>query len=513
MITINFLQTKSLPKTNRFSRIRFTLACLISITSLLIGNNSLAKVPEDFMERPIIITPSSNSVVPRDQFEIRGTAHNWAHVNITIDGVYAGRATSMNGKGSNATFSFKPGTLSVGTHWIQAEVRSETEVFRSPLTTSVLVHVVEPTPAPTLLTFAGSNDFRRPYIRGVAVANTRVDIFVDGRLDQSFDARGVESTISFSVQPRTALANGFHTVTAKSTNVNGTTSKPSNQRVFLVEAASTSSRNAPGLTGKPSTGPSNPAAPTLLRPENGNVVNARKAQIQGVAHNNLTIQAYVDGSLEHEIPVTSHLSGTGSFSFATRELESGFHNVYAIARDTQGRTSSRSNELEFLVAPEGQVQQFTSNGERSVWFPTLPIHEPGKQTPTAQPKPTTQTTRPSNVNQGRVNGDQATTTATSTAVTNGTNESSGSERRESGVPARVIIGWIILGISILGIIAYAIAAIIEHRQKKQTTQIPSSSVNFHQSSNQQKQTTNNIPAQKQTDDELGLNDDIPKGYQ
>ncbi len=514
MITINFLQTQPLQKPKRVSRTRLVLTCLISIASLLIGQNSLARVPEDFMERPVIISPAPNSVIPRDQLEIRGTAHNWAHVDITINGSYAGRAAAKNGKGNNAMFSFKPGTLPVGTHWIQASVRSETEVFKSPLTTSVLVHVVEPTPAPTLLTFAGSNDARRPYIRGVAVANTRVDVFIDGKLDQSFEAKGIGPTVSFSVQPRSALTDGFHTVTAKSTGSNGVTSKPSNQRVFLVEVASVSRRTAPGLTGKPSSGPSTPAAPTLLEPKNGSVVSARSANVQGLAHNGLTIQAYVDGLFDQEVPVTSHPSGTGSFSFTTRDLESGSHGVYAIARDNQGRTSSRSNELEFLVAPEGQVQRFTPQGERLVWFPTLPKNEPAKPTTNTGIKPgkSETPTRSSQTNQGSVRGDSATTTATSTMVTSETPESRVSTETDSGIPARVIIGWIILGISILGIIAYAVAAILERGKTKKNTQSNTNSVNFNQPSNPQTPTTN-VQTKKPFDDDLGLNDDIPKGYQ
>jgi len=464
------------------------------------------------MERPVIISPAPNAVIPRDQFEIRGTAHNWAHVNIIIDGVRVGRAVTTNGKGNNAMFSFKPESLSVGTHWIQAEVRSETEVFRSPLTASTLVHIVEPTPAPTLFTLARSNDARRPYIRGVAIANTRVELFIDGRLDQSFEANGRGPSVSFSVQPRSALADGFHTVTAKSVNTNGITSKSSNQRVFLVETASISRRTAPGLIGKPSSGPSTPAAPTLLKPENGNVVNARKAQVQGIAHNGLVIQAYVDGLFDQEVPVTSHPSGVGSFSFTTRELESGSHGVYTTARDTQGRTSSRSNELEFLVAPEGEIQRFASNGARSARFQPLPKNEPTQSAPTtAQTKPETGA-RPPTKNQGSVKGDSATTTAPSTTVINERNELSASEREESKTPVRVIIGWIILGISALGIIAYVIASILEHQQKNKKTQTVSTSENFHQPTNQQTPTTN-VQTKQQLDDDLGMNDDIPKGYQ
>lgn len=507
MISINFLQIKT-KKTFGSTWLKPLIAGFMLFVTLCTGTSAFAKVPEDFMNRPVVLFPTQGMIVPKDQFEIRGTAHNWAHVDIRIDGVYVGRATTARGRGSNATFVFKPTSISTGTHWIQAEVRSETEVFRSPLTTSVMVEVVEPTPAPTLLTFIGSGDYQRPYIRGVAVNNTNVSIYVDGKLDQTFEARGVGPTISFSVQPQHALSQGFHTVTAKSTNVSGVMSISSNQRVFLVEAAGMKAVNAPGLTGKPSTGPSNPKAPTLTLPQSGTVINAKQATIHGVSQNGLTIQAYVDGALKEEVPVTNHPSGTGSFSFNTGVLESGAHGVYATSRDEQGNVSSHSNELEFMIAPEGSVPVFNPNGETSRWFPQLPSTE-DVQKKSSQPTESTKESQPTS-QRGSVQGEATTTPVTPT--TTPTSESDDPEA--TGTPARVIIGWIILGISVLGILAYIIAAILEHKQKKQHTEQPAltqkNTVNFTQSTTGQ---PNSSQTTKQPNDDLGLDDDIPKGYQ
>jgi hypothetical protein len=285
---------------------------------------------------PVILTPADGSTTMDPTPTITGTGEPGATVTVSVDGQPVG-STVVKPDGS---WSFTPTSLLPnGPHTVTARqtdpsgntspevtnhftVDSSGEVSQSPTIT-----------APVILTPADGSTTTNPSptVTGYGVPGTTVIVSVDGT---PIGSAVVSDDGTWSVQTRSPLPNGRHTVTAQSVDPSGRTS-PVTQNTFTVTAAPT----PPDTTA--------PDAPVITSPTTGSTTSNPTPTITGTGEPGATVTVSLDGK-----PIGSTVvkpDGTWSFT-PTSPLPQGAHTVTVTQTDPSGNTSP-SSSVDFTVSP------------------------------------------------------------------------------------------------------------------------------------------------------------------
>ncbi len=269
---------------------------------------------------PVVSTPADGSGTNDITPDITGTAEANSTVTVKVDGSSFG-TTTANGAGG---WSFtQPVPLPDGNHIVGAVATDAAGNTSADSNTNTFMVDTVP-PAPPVLNSPPngySTNYSTPSYVGTAEAGTAVKIYVDGAIAGTVTAN--EFGIWLLIQP-TPLADGSHTVKAKTADAYGNTSQDSNVSTFTVDIIP-------------------PANPSVL-PLTGRAAYSPQPTFFGSAELNNTVVIYVD----HDDVGTVAASEAWNFTQPTR-LSEGVHIMYAMARDAAGNYSSCSNMITFTV--------------------------------------------------------------------------------------------------------------------------------------------------------------------
>ncbi|MFF2388988.1 Ig-like domain-containing protein [Agromyces sp. NPDC058104] len=182
--------------------------------------------------RPTITSPAAGATVASSRPLIAGTADAHEFVDVTIDGVAAGRAV-VDSLGS---WAFTPATgLPNGAHLVSVRVRDAAGNISLARTATFTVAVPAPI-APVLTSPANGSETteRTPTISGTAEMYTTITITLDGEIVGTTTTDAGES---WSFDIATELSAGAHSVSATATNEAGLTGPASATTTFTVNVA------------------------------------------------------------------------------------------------------------------------------------------------------------------------------------------------------------------------------------------------------------------------------------
>lgn len=226
-----------------------------------------------------------------------------------------------------------------------AAVLIGTAIGSSVLITSAYSASNEILTAPTILSPQPSQAITatQPTITGVTQNSTSVDVYVDGVFNGKATVKnGPQGTASWSYRAFLPLNEGQHIVYTVTRSEDGVLrSSESSHILFTIE--------------KPL------PAPTLKQPVVNNTTTYTKPLITGLAHNNSTIEVFIDGALNGTFTVVNHESGIANFAYQPfLDLQPGWHSVNVRAKNPQGKTSYFSNTLTFEVRDNSGVVHTTA---------------------------------------------------------------------------------------------------------------------------------------------------------
>lgn len=340
----------------------FTGQLLIALAILVIGFSltwpQIASAQESgSLPAPTILSPPASKIVTPDPL-FTGVTVNDTQVLIYINGVLNGEAKVKNGPTGTASWGYTPDSdLPLGEHMVYTVAKSQTSNQQSGESVQLKFYVELPFPAPTLFEPVVDNrtSYNMPWVKGVAKNNSLVDIYIDGHLDGTIQVANQPSgTTNFEYQPKTKLSDGWHAINATAQDRRGKQSKWSQAVVFEIRSDDQIiGSTAPQLSAKNPGTPTSVTAPTLLEPQTGSVVTQGKPIINGLAHNEQSIEVFINGQLNGEINKQQHESGVFSFSYKPfLSLPVGVHTITARSVDSTGNKSAHSNMLSFLIRPK-----------------------------------------------------------------------------------------------------------------------------------------------------------------
>ncbi|PTL79951.1 Ig-like domain-containing protein [Vitiosangium sp. GDMCC 1.1324] len=272
---------------------------------------------------PVVVSPSTGSVLKNPKPAITGTAEANSTVTVILDGVPVA-VVPADGSGN---WSYTPASnLLDGPHEVKAtatDAAGNTSVESN--TNTFIVDTVVPTaPVVTAPAEGAHLNVPRPAITGTAEAGSTVTVIIDGTVVGTVTANG---SGNWSYTPTTDLADGAHQVKATATDAAGNTSPESAVRNFIVDTLP-------------------PPAPIVTTPANGAHVKTPRPVIRGTAEANSTVTVYIDGTAVGTVTA----DGSGNWNYTpTTDLSDGSHQAKATAKDAAGNTSVDSNTNTFIV--------------------------------------------------------------------------------------------------------------------------------------------------------------------
>ncbi|MBW9095049.1 hypothetical protein JNB62_15275 [Microbacterium jejuense] len=289
---------------------------------------------------PVIEVPTDGAVVDTATPPISGTAEADSVVTVTIDGVDVGTTTASD----TGAWTFTPTTaLAEGPHTVVA-TGTDAAGNESPDSNTVNFTVDTAAPAAPVIEAPADGDIvatATPAITGTAEANSTVTVTIDGAVAGTTTA---SPTGEWTFTPGTPLAEGPHTATATATDAAGNVSPVSNLVNFTVDTSA-------------------PAAPVIVSPADGDVVDTVTPPISGTAEANSTVTVTIDGA----VAGTTAASPTGEWTFTPgTPLADGPHTATATATDAAGNVSPVSNLVNFTVdtvAPAAPVIESPADGD------------------------------------------------------------------------------------------------------------------------------------------------------
>jgi hypothetical protein len=288
---------------------------------------------------PVVLTPANGSTTSNNRPTYSGTAEPGSHVTVIVDGGTVGASTTN----ASGAWSFtQPTALANGIHAVKARATDVSGDTSPESNTHTFTVDTTPPAAPVVLTPAdgSTTNNNRPTYSGTAEPGSNVTIMVDGGVVGTTTANASGEWI-FTQQ--TALGDGNHAVKARATDAAGNPSPESNTHTFMVDAMP-------------------PAAPVLLTPADGSIINDNTPAYSGVAEAGSTVTVIVD---EGVVGITT-ASASGEWFFTQpTALAGGSHKVNARARDAAGNTSPESSANTFIVdttPPAAPVVLMPTNG-------------------------------------------------------------------------------------------------------------------------------------------------------
>ena len=296
-----------------------------------------------------MLTPADNGVVSTASPSLTGTAPANASVTVLVDGAIACVTTAT----ASGTFSCTPGApLSAGRHLVFATIPGADAGTLVSNTNTFQVDVAAPLAPVVTSPKDGATTDSKPLILGTAEPLSVVSITIDGAVvgTVTADANG-----SFSFALSTALADGTHTVSAKSADRAGNASPASATNTFTVVT---------------STG----SGVVLLTPPNGALLSTATPALSGTTTPGAQVEAKVDGAVV--CTATATASGAWSCTPATA-LAEGTH----LATANLVGSSTASNTNAFIIdtkAPTAPVVTSPTSGGSAGSTPVLTgTAEPG----------------------------------------------------------------------------------------------------------------------------------------
>ncbi len=276
---------------------------------------------------PVVVSPANGSLLSTDTPTYSGTAPASSTVTVFVDGSSISTTTATGGSWSLA----QPTALSQGNHTVYATAQVTGSVASANSTTNTFsIDTVRPSVAISSGTAPnGGSSSSAPFAYTVIFSES-VTGFVTGDLSVSNGTitgfSGSGTTYSFNVTP---LANGAVVV-----NV------PAN----VAQDAAANFNTAAGpytiTYSQPVT-----AAPVVVSPANGSLLNTDTPTYAGTAPVSSTVTVFVDGS---SIGTTTATGGNWSLA-QSAALTQGSHTVYATAQVPGSAVSANANTNTFSV--------------------------------------------------------------------------------------------------------------------------------------------------------------------
>jgi hypothetical protein len=216
------------------------LSVTVLLASILLVPQSLIAATAPTPSTPTLVWPQDLSNSITEEPVIKGLTQNNTEVEVFIDGQLNGMANVKNGAEATASFAYTPFLpLKSGNHTVSA--RAINNVGQKSELSEVTTFVIEePYPAPSLFQPVVNDKTvsTKPFIVGVAVNDSLVKVFIDGKLDGQFKVENSTSgTADFAYQPFLELDPAKeHLVYATATGSNGKESAYSNVVGFNVTA-------------------------------------------------------------------------------------------------------------------------------------------------------------------------------------------------------------------------------------------------------------------------------------
>ncbi len=187
---------------------------------------------------PSLISPNTKTVTGFPKPLVTGLTVSGTRVHIYIDGVYNGKTGYLTHPSGTANFAYRPFlNLSVGEHTVWA-VAEDAQHHKSQPSATLRFRIEPPMPAPTLFqpVVNKHTTYRRPFIVGLAKNGSRVQIFIDQKLNGEIKVKDHPSgTASFAYKPFVALASGKHIAWAVAFDERGKESRWSNIISFWIK--------------------------------------------------------------------------------------------------------------------------------------------------------------------------------------------------------------------------------------------------------------------------------------
>ena len=334
---------------------RIILATLFVVFFLFTSNQVLAasnpKISE-FIPVPRVINITNGSVVDQGS-EIKGISLGFTENFVLLDGQLLGQTINeIGGQGWQDWEISLPQDLMFGKH--KLEIFTQTlngKVSKS----SFLEFYCKPKfPTPTIYTPVLNNqtNWQQPWIVGLTLNDSIVEIYIDEKLNGTIRAINHESGVTdFKYLPIQKLLPGFHTVRIKAKSLQGLESDFSKEIIFEIKKGP-SKMIAPELPiEKDGFIPPVPA-PTLITPNNNSVSKNNKLIITGLVHNEHYVKIFMDNKLVGQFMPAEHSSGVTSFVWqADKLLNFGLHKIYAKCINPRGQVSNKSNVIKIIVLP------------------------------------------------------------------------------------------------------------------------------------------------------------------
>jgi MYXO-CTERM domain-containing protein len=288
---------------------------------------------------PVVLTPADGSTTNDNTPAYSGTAEPNSTVTVIVDGVSVGTTTAS----AAGTWSLTPtGGLASGPHTVRATATDAAGNTSPDSNTNTFIVDADPPATPVVLTPANGSvtSDTTPTYSGTGEAGSTINVIVDG---VAVGTTTVDAAGNWSFTPVVPLADGAHAVRATATDSGGNTSPDSNTNNFTVDTTA-------------------PAAPAVITPADGSLINDSTPTYSGTAEPNSTVTVIVDGASVG----TTTADATGAWSFTpTTALADGSHSVRATSTDAAGNTSPSSNTNTFTLdtaAPAAPVVLTPANG-------------------------------------------------------------------------------------------------------------------------------------------------------
>jgi MYXO-CTERM domain-containing protein len=268
---------------------------------------------------PVIITPANGATVYNNyRPSIKGTSVPGTTVNVIIDNAPAGTApTDAAGQ-----WSFVPTTdLTAGPHTVRATATDPAGNTSPPSATNSFTIVIDTTPPDTTITSGPS---------GAVKERTATFTFTSDDPAATFECRREnEADFSSCTTPKTytGLADGTYTFYVRARDAANNVDPSPDSRTWTVDNTA-------------------PAAPVVITPADGAIVNTFRPPITGSSEPGTTVNVIIDNA-----PVgTAPTNAAGQWSFVpTTDLALGAHTVKATATDPAGNTSPESATNDFTI--------------------------------------------------------------------------------------------------------------------------------------------------------------------
>lgn len=271
---------------------------------------------------PVIASPTQGQVFANLRPTISGTAEPNAtvHLTFTTPNGYDFEYVPVDGAGN---WSFAADRdLPEGAVRVEAIAYDYVGNLSPAVTVGIILDASPPdTPTISTPTEGAISASRSVVLSGAAEADATVLIVLDGvTLTATADGDGAWRYTAAN------LGEGAHAFTVQARDAANFTSSVSAVRSFSVDATA-------------------PAAPTILSPAEGSLINDPTPTLSGTTEAGAAVTVLVDGVAAGTVPA----DGSGTWSFTSGMLADGPHTVSAVSTDAVGNASPASSPVAFTV--------------------------------------------------------------------------------------------------------------------------------------------------------------------